>query len=113
MSNSFWGDPDIWTCRGCPDGSPVNDDGLCEECRDTYRREYEEHLENLDKKVLLRYELRCNTCQQWETYDRTSHGTCNRCIEKIYRPQGLWCNAHGPMTGKCPICFDQLTLEGV
>ena len=105
---SFWGAPDIWTCRGCPNGSPIDDNGLCEECRDAYRREYEEHL---DEAIVKKYKLRCGTCRAWIITHH--HGQCQRCIEEVYKPQGLWCNAHGPMTGKCPICFDQLTLEGV
>ncbi len=105
---SFWGAPDIWTCRGCPDGSPIDQDGFCPECRQTYRREYEEHLDN---EVLTKYKLRCNTCHLWMT--NHSHGTCNRCIEQVYRPTGLWCQDHGATAGRCQVCGDQMRLDGV
>ena len=108
MSNSFWGAPDTWTCRGCPDGSPVNDDGLCEECEGAYRREYEEHL---DQVIVRKYAIRCGTCKLWTKIH--AHATCQKCIEEVYKPAGLWCHEHGPTAGRCPICQDQLTLEGV
>lgn len=104
---SFWGSPDIWTCRGCPDGSPVDDEGFCIDCRDVYRREYEAHL---DQQVLVRYEGRCITCKNWSIL---KNDTCERCIKEVYRPEGRWCDEHGVHFSRCSECGDQLPLKGV
>jgi hypothetical protein len=85
----------------------VEDDGFCEECRQAYRREYEEHL---DQEVLSRYDGRCGACQNWCIL---SHGTCERCIKEVYRPKGRWCQEHGVHFGRCYECGDQLPLKGV
>ncbi len=105
--SSFWGTPDIWTCRGCPDGSPVDNDGFCEECRDVYRREYQEHL---DQEVIDRHVKQCDTCGERKIFKLT---TCSPCVEALYRPSGRWCDEHGVHFGRCSECGDQLPLKDV
>lgn len=70
----------------------------CNTCGELVRRTV-----NATSKVvrLGAHEQRCFCCK---TYTMSQFRVCSRCEQNVFRPEGAWCDLHGPAVGGCLVC---------